>query len=285
MPEPGGGVLARIVSPRYFAVMGIPLLAGRDFSEADTADAPRVAVINEYLARQLYPDRDAVGQFLPGEGSENRTTVIGVVRNSWLARYDQQMEGEMYLPYRQSLRFSFACTFVLRTRSEPALLADAIRNEVWAVDAEQPVLDIQPMTDVVANSIWRPRFSAWIFSVLGGLAMLLTCAGIYGVVSYTTSMRMREVGIRIALGASPGHVVAAVLRGAMLPLARGLAAGVALALPLTRMLGSLLYEIDSSDPVAFLGAAALLLAVGAAASARPAWKAAGCEPVTVLKAE
>lgn len=281
----GGSVLVRIVSPRYFAAMGIPLLAGRDLSAADSAEAARVAIINEHLARQLYPDRDAVGQFLPGEGSENRTTVIGVVKNSWLARYDEPIQGEIYLSYRQLVRFGFASTFVIRTKSDPALLASAIREEIWAVDAEQPVLNVQTMNDVVANSIWRPRFSAWIFSVLGGLAILLTSAGVYGVVAFTTAMRMREVGIRIALGASPGNVVATVLRGAMLPLAAGLAAGVAITLPLTRMLGSLLYEIESGDPATYLAAAALLLAIGAIASARPAWKAASCEPLSVLKAE
>ncbi len=195
------------------------------------------------------------------------------------------MQGEIYLSYRQLVRWGFASTLIVRTKSDPALMADAIRKEVWAVDPEQPVLNVETMEDVVANSIWRPRFSAWIFSVLGGAAMLLTSAGIYGVVAYTTALRMREVGIRIALGASPGKVVAAVLRDAMMPLAVGLAAGVAVTLPLTRLLGSLLYEIPSTDPVTYLAAGSLLLATGIFASARPAWRAAACEPLSVLRSE
>jgi len=285
MPNGRGGVLARIISPRYFAAMGIPLLAGRLFTEQDHTDAPSVAVINEYLAQQLFPDRDPIGQYLPSARAEKGLAVIGVVKNSWLARYDQPMEGEMYVTYRQVVRFGFASTFIIRTNSDPGPLAEAIRKEVWAIDPEQPVLNVETMNQVVANSIWRPRFSAWIFSVLGGLAMLLTSAGVYGVVAYTTVLRMREVGIRIALGASPGRVVAAVLRDAMMPLAVGLAVGVAAALPLTRLLGSLLYEIDSTDPVTYLGAGGFLLAIGIVASARPAWRAAACEPLSVLRSE
>ena len=285
MPNGRGAVLARIVSPRYFAAMGIPLLAGRIFTEQDHTDAPPVAVINEYLAQQLFPDRDPIGQYLPSNSPEHRTAVIGVVKNSWLARYDQRMEGEMYVHYRQTLRFGFASTFIIRTDSDPGLLPEVIRKEVWAVDPEQPILNVETMNQVVANSIWRPRFSAWIFSVLGGLAMLLTSAGVYGVVAYTTARKMREVGIRIALGASPGKVVAAVLRNALLPLAAGLAVGVALALALTRLLGSLLYEIDSADPVTYVSAGVLVLAIGATASIRPAWRAASCEPISVLKVE
>ena len=286
IPTPDGrGVLARIVSSRYFAAMGIPLLSGRLFSDADHSGAAPVAIINEYLARQLFPNRDPLGQFLPGATAEKGLTVIGVVKNSWLARYDQPMQGEIYLPYRQLVLWGFASTLIVKTKSDPALIADLIRQEVWEVDPEQPVLNVETMNDVVANSIWRPRFSAWIFSVLGGLALLLTSAGVYGVVAYTTAQRMRDVGIRIALGASPGKVVAAVLWDSMMPLAAGLAIGVAVTLPLTRLLGSLLYEIPSTDPVAYLGAGALLLAIGILASARPAWRAAACEPLSVLRTE
>jgi ABC-type antimicrobial peptide transport system permease subunit len=156
---------------------------------------------------------------------------------------------------------------------------------LWQVDADQPVLKVETMNDVVANSIWRPRFSAWIFSMLGGLALLLTAIGVYAVVAYTTALRMREVGIRIALGATPGNVANSVLRDAMMPLAAGLAAGLGAALLLSHLLASLLYEIESTDPVAYLGAGVLLLGIGVFAGARPAWKAATCEPLSVLRAE
>ena len=288
-PGPDGTlppIFSRIISPRYFAAMGIPVVSGRLFEEADQRGAPRVAIINEYLASHLFPDRDSLGQFLPGnKNSEQGPMIVGVVRNSWLARYDRPMEGEVYLPYRQVIRFAFALTVVVRTAGEPLALAQTLRKEVWALDPNQPILKVRTMNEVVAQSIWRPRFSAWIFSVLGGLALLLTAAGVYAVVAYTTAVKMREVGIRIALGATPGRVVKAVLRDAMMPLAAGLAVGLGASLLLSHLLTSLLYEISDTDPITYLGAAALLLAIGGIAGARPAWKAATCEPLSVLRAE
>ena len=146
-------------------------------------------------------------------------------------------------------------------------------------------MKIETLNDVIADSIWRPRFSAWIFSVLGGLALLLTSVGIYGVVAYTTALRTREVGIRVALGATPGDVVAVIVRGAMIPLATGLAISFVSAVLLSRLLTSVLYEISGTDPIAYLGAAALLLTIGAIASARPAWKAANGDPLVALRTE
>jgi ABC-type antimicrobial peptide transport system permease subunit len=141
------------------------------------------------------------------------------------------------------------------------------------------------MNDVIADSIWRPRFSAWIFSALGSLALLLTSAGVYGVVAYITALREREIGIRVALGASPRTVIAVIMRGAMIPLAAGLAVSLVAALLLSRLLSSLLYEISSTDPVTYLGAGVLLMAIGAVASARPAWRAATGDPLQALRTE
>jgi putative ABC transport system permease protein len=164
-------------------------------------------------------------------------------------------------------------------------LAATLQKQVWAVDPKQPVVRVETMEDVVANSIWRPRFSAWIFSVLSGLSVLLTAIGIYGVVAYTSTLRAREVGIRVALGATPKEVVAVILRGAMIPLAFGLGLSMAAALLLSRLLTDLLYEVSGSDPMTYLSAAALLLAIGAVASARPAWRAATRDPLSTLRSE
>jgi predicted permease len=284
-PGPVAPSSTRTISPRYFAALGIPLLSGRLFSDADHAGSPRVAIINEYLARELYPGRDPLGQILPSTDPKTKTSVVGVVKDSWQRRHDEPVKGELYLPFRQTLFGVALSTFVVRTTGDPLLLAGALRQQVWAVDPDQPVLKVETMNDVVANSIWRPRFSAWIFSMLGGLALLLTAIGVYAVVAYTTALRMREVGIRIALGAGPGKVVNVVLRDAMMPLAAGLAAGLGAALLLSHLLASLLYETRSTDPVAYLGAGVLLLGIGVFAGARPAWKAATCEPLSVLRAE
>ena len=134
------------------------------------------------------------------------------------------------------------------------------------------------MDDVIATSIWRPRFSAWIFAALGGLALSLTSAGIYSVVAYTTARRSKEVGIRVALGARPRDVVQEVLRGAMVPLTIGLIAGFVAALIVSRLLSSLLYETSQTEPITYVSAAILLLALGVIASMRPAWRAAIADP-------
>lgn len=279
------GVLTRTVSPQYFAVMGMPLIKGRGFSEADQADSPGVAIINGYWARELFPDRDPIGRFLPSEDGGRGAQVVGVVKNSWQSGWDQPTKAELYIPYRQYIFGAFLATIVVRTSSEPLTLADTLRKEIWAVDPSEPVLKIETMDDVIANSIWQPRFSAWVFSVLGVLALLLTAAGIYGVVAYTTALRAKEVGIRVALGASPRKIAAVVLRGTIIPLSAGLAVSLVAALVLARLLTSILYETSGADPIAYLAAAALLLAIGAVASARPAWKAAAADPLTALRTE
>jgi putative ABC transport system permease protein len=284
-PDGATTMASRTISPQYFSVMGIPLIAGRTFSEADQASSKPVAILNDYLAHQMFPDRDAVGQTLPPEGSGPPATVVGVVRNASQMSYEQPAKGEIYLPYQQVMFGVFMSTIVVRTSGDPLSLAAALRKEVWAVDPNQPIVKVETMDDVIADSIWRPRFSAWVFSVLGGLALLLTCAGIYSVVAYTTNLRAREIGIRMALGATPQKVVAVILRGAMIPLASGLAVSLVAALLLSRLLASLLYEIDSNDPVTFVSAGALLLAIGAVASARPAWRAATADPLKALRIE
>jgi putative ABC transport system permease protein len=279
------GVMTRTISPNYFAVMGTPLIEGRVFTDADQAKSPQVAIVNEYLAQHLFPGRDAVGQFLPDEDGEGNVRVVGVVKNSWQNSYNEQAKGEVFIPYRQYMFGTFLAAIVVRTSGEPLALADTLRKQVWAVDASEPVAKVETLSDMIADSIWRPRFSAWIFSVLGGLALLLTSVGIYGVVAYTTTLRVREVGIRVALGASPRRVVMAVLRDAMLPLCAGLAMSVVAALLLTRVLGSVLYEISGADPITYIGASALLLGIGMLASVRPAWRAAVADPLVALRTE
>jgi predicted permease len=280
-------VSTRTISSRYFAAMGIPVLAGRLFTGEDHTGSPEVAIINEYLAHQLFPHIDPVGQTLvtPDATNPNPVTVVGVVKDSSQMSYDQPAKGELYRPYQQVIFGTFMSTIVARTSGDPLSVANALRQEIRAVDANQPVIKVETMDDVIADSIWRPRFSAWIFSALGGVALLLTSAGIYGVVAYTTMLKAREVAIRVALGASPGRVVTVILRSAMVPLFAGLTASLIAGLLLSRLLKSVLYEISSTDPFTYLVAAALVLAIGAAASARPAWKAAVSDPLTSLRAE
>ncbi|PYT27959.1 MAG: hypothetical protein DMG58_19285 [Acidobacteria bacterium] len=278
-------VAGRTISPEYFSVMGTRLIAGRFFSEADQKESPGVAIINERLARELFPGRNAVGERLPGQGSGDGATVVGVVQNTPQMSYETPPSVEIYLPYTQFIFGAFMSTIVVRTSGDPLALAGALKKAIWTIDATQPIVKVETLNDVIADAIRRPRFSAWVFSVLGGLALLLTSAGVYGVVAYTTALRRREVGIRVAMGATPRDIIGVILRGAMIPLATGLALSLVAALLLSRLLTSVLYEISGTDPLAYVSAAALLLAIGSVASARPAWKAATVDPMHTLRAE
>src|SRR5579872_214384 len=278
--------MTRTISSQYFSAMGIPLLEGRTFTDADQSNSPRVAILNQYLARQVFPDCDPVGQLMPqGEPNAPRTTVVGVVKDSSQNKYDQPAKGELYLPYQQMIFGVFMSTIVVRTSADPLQLASALSREVWNVNPDQPIVNIRTMNDVVADSIWRPRFSAWIFSVLGALALLLTSAGVYSVIAYTTTLRFREIGVRVALGATPRHVIVAVLKGALIPLLVGLAVSLAAALLLSRVLSSLLYEIATTDPLTYMLAGVILVFIGAAACFGPAWKAATRDPLQALRTE
>lgn len=280
-----GMVSTRTISAHYFAAMGIPLIEGRFFTDSEEDKRPGV-VINQTMARQQFPDRDAIGQHVLGEkGPGSGPEVIGVVRDSSLSNYDTPAGPEMYVSYQQVLFGTFLSTFVVRTAGDPVSLAGSLRQAIWAVDPDQAVLKIETMEDVVADSIWRPRVSAWIFSVLGGLALVLACAGIYSVIAYMSTLRTREVGIRVALGATPLRVIGLILRDALQPLAIGLGASLIASLFLSRLLKDLLYETAPNDPAAYLSAAVVLLVAGAAASIRPAIAATGADPVQSLRAE
>ena len=263
--------------------MGIPLLAGRYFNDADQATSPGVAIVNEHIARQLFPHISPIGQRLPpAEKGAPVVTIVGVVRDTSQVSYDQPIQGEIYRPMRQFIFATFMSTVVVRAPGDPLSFVGAIRNAVWSVDPSQPIVKAQTMNDTIAESTWRPRFSAWIFSVLATLAVLLTAAGVYGVVAYTSSLRTREMGIRIALGASPTSLIAAVVRSALLPICVGLAVGLLSALLLSRLLESLLYEVRGTDVLSYLSAAAILLIIGAVASVGPAWRLVADTPAETL---
>ena len=276
---------ARTISPQYFAAMGIPLIAGRAFADSDQTGAPDVAIINEYLARQLFPNRNPLGEKLTTGSNAPGPTIVGVVKDSPQMNYELPAQGEVYVPYQQFIFATFMSTIVVRTEGEPAALAAALRKQVWAVDPNQPVVKVETMEEVIANSIWRPRFSVWIFSVLSGLSVFLTAIGVYAVVAYTSTLRAHEVGIRVALGATANDVLAVILRETMIPLLFGLAVSAVSALLLSRLFTNLLYGVSSNDPFTYFSASALMLVIGAAASAHPAWRAATRDPLATLRAE
>ncbi|HTS28860.1 MAG TPA: ABC transporter permease [Bryobacteraceae bacterium] len=281
--ESASGVRARTVSEQYFAAMGIPLLAGRVFTDADREGSRPVVIVNEYMAHILFPKGGAVGQ--PVETGGRTATVVGVVKDSAQMAYDTPPQAEVYLPYQQTFFGAFLATVVVRTEGDPRAVAGALQKGVWEVNRDQPIVKVETMNDVIADSIWRPRFSSWVLSVISGLALLLMSAGVYGVIAYTASLRAPEIGIRVALGAGPRMVAGVIVRDALIPVLAGLVLSAAAALLLHRLLASLLYGISSADPFTYASAGAVLLAVGIVASAGPAWRAATADPVKALRSE
>lgn len=279
------GVATRTISEEYFAAMGIPLLAGRLFTAEDQSlDAPKVGIINQRMARTMFAGRDPLEQILRVSASVS-IRIVGVVKDAAQMSYGNPAENELYVPFRQSIFGVFMSTIVVRTSGDPLSVAPALRRAIWAADPEQPIVKVETLSDVIADSIWRPRFSAWAYSVLAALALLLTSAGIYSMVSFTTALRAPDIGIRVAVGATPGRVVWEIVRGTMLPLAGGLTVSLFAARVLSRLMTSLLFETSEMDAVAYGLAVLVLFGAGLAASIRPAWRAASMDPLQTVKAE
>jgi predicted permease len=272
----------RSVTPGYFAAMGVTLKRGRLIAESD-ADGPPVIVISERMARHLWPDEDPIGKQIRAQGSRVASTVVGVVSDV----RDITLEGDpreaMYLSYQQ---VSWPAMWVLaRTAGDPAALANAVRREVWAIDRALPVSDVRPLAEIVSDAAAQPRLTLLVFALFGGAALALAGVGVYGIVAYGVAQRTREIGVRLALGARPGRVVASVVgQGARLA-ALGVALGVAAAWPLSRYLGTILYGITPTDAATYAGVALLLAGAAVLASAIPAGSAARLDPVIALRDE
>ncbi|MCI0486607.1 MAG: ABC transporter permease [Blastocatellia bacterium] len=284
-PESDSSLLAtyRIISPDYFRAMRIPLLKGRVFDAQDTVDTIDAAVISEAMAQRAWPDDDPIGKRLKWGTDGKLMTVIGVVKDVRLA-LRLEARPQVYMPYSQVSIYP-PSDLVVRTRTGPLSLAAAVRNEVWAIDKDQPVADISTMERVLSDSLARQRFNLLLLGVFAALALVIATVGIYGVMSYLVAQSTREIGIRQALGAEPLDVVKLVLgKGLALSLI-GVVIGVAAALSLTRLMSSLLFGISATDPLTFVIVALLLIVVAAAACLIPARRAMKVDPMVALRYE
>ena len=280
----------RSATPDYFRTMGIDLAAGRAFTTNDNADAPPVALINETLARRYFGKENPIGKRIGLSRPIDWREIVGVVhdvRNYGLA---SEVKPECYLPYLQNIPDYLAgsaswMVMVVRTEADPLGYVAAIKEAVQKIDKDQPIASIKPMTAYLAQSVAQRRFNMLLLAIFAGLALLLAAVGIYGVISYSVAQRQREVGIRMALGARPGHVLLLIVRQGMRPALLGLVAGIFAAAVLTRYMRSLLFQVSTNDPVVFIGVALVLALVAAVACFLPARRAAYLDPVVTLRSE
>ena len=270
----------RLVDGGYLKTMGIPILAGRDFSPFDKMESEPVMVINQAMAKQLWPGRDAIGQVILLGRSEWR--VVGVAGNVRHSSLEEEAGLEMYIPITQNRGWG-SLELVVRARTPPERLAPAVRAAVGAIDPTVPASDLRTLDQMVDRAMSPRRFILFLIGAFAAAALVLASLGIYGVVSYSVSQRAQEIGIRMALGASPGGVQARVVGGTLALAAAGVTAGVAGALALSKLLASLLYGVTPTDPLTFASTVALLLALAALASYLPARRASQVDPIRVLR--
>jgi putative ABC transport system permease protein len=285
---PGVSVTADFssVSPDYFHLMEIPLLRGRVFGAQDSAAAPRVTVISETMARQFFPNQDPLGKQLifgfppDGDAAREIVGVVGDVRDTSLSEMPGPM---MYVPFAQAP--FWGGQLVVRSTLGSSSVAASIRKVTHDIDKDLPVTDIATLPETLDASVAQPRFRTLLVGLFGLIALLLAAVGIFGVISYSVSRRSHEIGIRVALGATPANVLQLILGESAKLVLLGLALGVPAALALTRFLASLLFEVHPADPLTFIGVAALLSAVALIACYVPAKRAMRVDPMVALRYE
>ena len=274
------------ISPGYFRVMGMSLLAGRAFDQHDVASAPRVTVISAAMARLYFPNEDPLGKQItfgfPPDTALARE-IVGVVSNVRDVALGKDPGAMMYVPYAQS-PFWGANLVVKTTLSLPSVAA-TIRRDVWNIDKDLPVTDVQAMPDVIEASVAQPRFRAFLLGLFAAMALILAATGIFGVISYSVSCRTNEIGIRVALGASRATILRMVLREGVVLTAAGLAVGVPAALAASRLVEQMLFEVSAHDPATLAMVAGALAAVALVAGYVPARRALRVDPLVALRYE
>lgn len=284
-PPPGQEIEAniRVSDEHYFQTLGVPLLAGRFFDARDTADAPDVVIINKSLADRVFAGRDPIGRRLNYGGNFGAEVIVGVVGDVKITGLDDAIKPVVYNPLRQSA--PVASGFVVRTQVDPAAVINAIRNECRALETDAALFNVRTVEEIMADSpaAFTRRLPALLIGIFAGVALLLAAVGIYGVVAYSVRQQTHDIGVRMALGAQVSDITKMVLRQGLALALAGIGVGTLAAIFLTRLLGSLLFEVKPSDPLTFVVVASVLCAVSLLACWVPARRAAKVDPLDALR--
>jgi putative ABC transport system permease protein len=279
----------RVIRSDYFDTMGVSVKRGRQFSEQDNQNSPKVAVINEAMARRFWPSEDPIGRRIaigrdqvPGRDTIWRE-IVGTVGNVRHWGLMEPAPPEAYVPDLQSP--SLSMFLVVRSASSPANLVPAISKEILSIDKDQPVYSVKTLDELLLQSISQLRFYMLLLSIFAGIALVIALVGIYGLLAYSITQRKREIGVRLALGAQQNHIVKMVLAQGMKVALIGIVAGLVAAIALTRLMSSMLYGVSSTDPLTYIGVSLFLALVALIATYLPARSAAGVDPSIALRAE
>jgi len=283
-PEESANAMYLVATPDYFRTLQIPILAGRPFNDQDNDKAPMVLIVNETMARRLWPGESPLGRHITVWRDEKfPREIVGIVSDTKPA-LDAEVESQMYVPYAQDSGWG-SMSLVVRTSGDPLNTAAAARNEIRSLDKGIPVFNVKTMNDVLSTSVSQQRLSMLLLSAFAGVALLLAMIGIYGVTAYYVTQRTQEIGIRIALGAQMRDVMKLVLASGMALALIGVAVGLAGALALTRLMTSLLFGVRPTDTATFLLVSVCLLATALLACYLPARRATKVDPLKALRYE
>ena len=270
-----------VVLPGYFETLRTPIVSGRSISDADTADSAPVAVISQSVVKRYFPKRDPVGQSFRLNNDRRDWRIVGVVQDVRARGLDTQAPDVLYFPHSQMTAPTMS--FVIRTSTAPMAIANTAERSLWSLGKLMNVYQIEPLEVHLSDSYWQSRFTMALLTIFAGLALLLAAAGVYGVMSYLAAQRTQEIGIRIAIGASPSRVVWLVTNQGLRAAVAGLAVGIAGYLAMSRLLAGQLFGVSATDPLTLLAAALGLLLICGAATAVPALRAVRIDPLRALR--
>jgi len=294
-PNENMNIFRNVVSPGYLPLLHIPIVEGRNFTDQDNENAPNVMIVNEAFARRFFAGRNPIGHNIHGFGKWFR--VVGVAKDSKYHYLGESTPAYFYVPFRQVFREDMNLAFYVRARGNPEALLTALRAQVKTIDPNVTVYDAVPLNEFIGASLFPQKVAATLMTVLGSLSLLLAAVGLYSVMAYAVAQRTQEIGVRMALGAQPAHVLRMVVRQGLALVVIGLGFGGVLALGMQRAVSLVsftnsamgvnnhLLQGDANDALVYLAAAAVLSAVAALAAYVPARRAARTDPMQALRTE